>query len=90
MYLTKDGYKLTGDEVELPDESVVTHGWLLTILDENKKEIAKEVLYKGTPTENIQLYWIKRYEGKFCIVNRIGIFDEMGSLPFSQQTFFDE
>lgn len=86
MYLTKEGYKLTGDEVELPDEAKIRSAWLLTILDENKKEVAREILYHGLPEDKTLMYWIKRYAGRFCVINRISILDEFGDLPFTDDS----
>ncbi len=88
MWLTPDGKRISGDEIELPDEATVSHGWLLTILDESRNEVGREVLYRGTPTEDMQMYWIKRYNGKFCVLNRITILEE--DLPFTDDPEDDE
>lgn len=89
MYLTKDGYKLTGDEVELPDEAELRHVWMITILGEDLKELGREILFNGTPDTGTKMYWIKRYGGRYCTISRVAVLDELGDLPFSK-VFIDE
>ena len=89
MLVTKEGYKLTGDEVEISDEATLRPMWMITILDEDLKNLGREVLYQGAPDSLAKMYWIKRYGGKFCILDRIYSLDELGNLPFTEN-FLDE
>lgn len=85
MWLTMDGHRLLGEEVEVPDTAYIEGAWLLEIFDENRKPLGTEIMYRGTPNDDTALYWLTRYKGSFLRTSRIKIMrDELNDeLPFS-------
>ena len=88
MYITMDGHRLTGDEVEVDDNATLKGAWLIEVFTDKHEPKGKAILTQTNyPDEDILLYWLTRYEGQYVKITRIKVLDY--DLPFGNLTDFD-
>lgn len=89
MYITMDGHRLTGDEVEVDDNATLKNAWLVEVFSDKHDLKGRAVITQtGYPTEDMQLYWLFRYEGQYIKLTRIKILDY--DLPFGNLSDYGE